>query len=119
MREFTKMISIIKSNLKEWDEEQYNEFHQFTKERMKSFTKKRFYYSNYGYENVIEHITKGEELREGQNYHKHNLEYIIEWWKKKAQKRWEKLNREGRLRSELEIYTKDTVMNKDKNDIIR
>jgi len=119
MREFTKVISIIKSNLKQWDEEQYNEFHKFTKEKMKSFTKKRFYYSNYGYENVIEHITKGEELREGQNFHKHKLDYIIEWWKKKAQKRWEKLNREGRIRTELEIYTKDTVMNKDRNDIIR
>jgi hypothetical protein len=64
-------------------------------------------------------MRNGEELREGQNYHKHNLEYIIEWWKKKAQKRWEKLNREGRLRSELEIYTKESIDNIDKNDIIR
>jgi hypothetical protein len=30
---------------------------------------------------------------------------MIEWWKNKAQHRYEKLKEEGRLRNELEIYT--------------
>jgi hypothetical protein len=86
---------------------------------MKSKTKKRFYYSSFGYENAKEYITgEDTELREGQNYHKHNLDYMIEWWKKKAQKRWEKLNKEDRIRKDLEFYTFDKI-NEGKVDMIR
>jgi hypothetical protein len=116
LREFKRAMVLIGDNI---SEEENKSFKKFQKDKMKTLTKKRYYYSNYGYDNFIEHMRNGEELREGQNYHKHNLEYIIEWWKKKAQKRWEKLNREGRLRSELEIYTKESIDNIDKNDIIR
>jgi len=115
MREFNKVISIIKNHLKNYDEEEYTKFHQFTKTNMKAKTKKRYYYSNYGFDNVKEHITsEGEEpLKEGQNYHKHNLSYMFDWWKKKAQKRYEKLKKENRLRDKIEIYTEDSINNKE------
>jgi len=114
MREFNKAISIIKNHLRHYDEEAYKEFHTFTKESMKAKTKKRYYYSNFGFDNVKEHINSGGEipLREGQNFHKHELEYMFEWWKKKAQKRFEKLKSEGRVRTELEVYTEDSINNK-------
>ena len=114
MREFNKAISILKNHLRHYDEEAYKEFHLFTKESMKAKTKKRYYYSNFGFDNVKEHVNSQGEipLKEGQNFHKHNLEYMYEWWKKKAQKRWEKLNSEGRIRTELEIYTEDSIDNK-------
>jgi hypothetical protein len=115
MREFNKAISILKNHLRHYDEEAYKEFHLFTKESMKAKTKKRYYYSNFGFDNVKEHINSQGSipLKEGQNFHKHNLEYMYEWWKKKAQKRWEKLNSEGRIRTELEIYTEDRINNKE------
>jgi hypothetical protein len=114
MREFNKAISILKNHLREYDMEKYQEFHNFTKSHMKAKTKKRYYYSNFGYDNVIEHVNSEGEipLKEGQNFHKHNLGYMVEWWKKKAQKRYEKLKSEGRLRSELEVYTRDRIDNK-------
>ena len=114
MREFNKAISILKNHLRHYDEEAYKEFHLFTKESMKAKTKKRYYYSNFGFDNVKEHVNSQGEvpLKEGQNFHKHNLDYMYEWWKKKAQKRWEKLNSEGRIRTELEIYTEDSIDNK-------
>ena len=34
-------------------------------------------------------------------------EQVIEWWKKKASKRYEKLKSEGRLRTELELWKHD------------
>ena len=113
MREFNKAISILKNHLKHYDIEAYNEFHDFTKSHMKAKTKKRYYYSDFGFENVKEHVNSEGEipLKEGQNFHKHNLSYMIEWWKKKAQSRWEKLVEEGRLRHELEIYTVDSIKN--------
>lgn len=114
MREFNKAISILKNHLRHYNEEDYKGFHLFTKESMKAKTKKRYYYSNFGFDNVKEHVNSQGEvpLKEGQNFHKHNLDYMYEWWKKKAQKRWEKLNSEGRIRTELEIYTEDRINNK-------
>ena len=115
MREFNKAISVLKNHLRHYDEEAYKEFHLFTKESMKAKTKKRYYYSNFGFDNVKEHVNSqgAVPLKEGQNFHKHNLDYMYEWWKKKAQKRWEKLNSEGRIRTELEIYTEDSINNKE------
>ena len=115
MREFNKAISILKNHLRHYNEDDYKAFHLFTKESMKAKTKKRYYYSNFGFDNVKEHVNSQGEvpLKEGQNFHKHNLDYMYEWWKKKAQKRWEKLNSEGRIRTELEIYTEDSINNKE------
>lgn len=115
MREFNKAISILKNHLRHYNEEAYKEFHNFTKDSMKAKTKKRYYYSDFGFDNVKEHVNSNGEipLREGQNYHKHELEYMYEWWKGKAQKRFEKLNSENRVRTEMEIYTEDRINNKE------
>jgi hypothetical protein len=115
MREFNKMISIIKNKLKENDIELYNQFNQFIKEKMKAKTKKRFYYSNYGYDNGMDKIKYGDnvELVKGENYDKFNLDYMINWWKNKATKRWDKLKIENNLKTELEIYTKETIHKKE------
>jgi len=112
MREFNKMISIIKNKLRENDMDMYNRFHQLTKNKMKAKTKKRFYYSNYGFENVIE-VLKDKDVKpiKGINYYKHYLSYMIDWWKKKSVKRWEKLKNENRLKTELELYTNETINN--------
>lgn len=115
MREFNKAISILKNHLREYDMDRYQKFHNFTKTHMKAKTKKRYYYSNFGFDNVKEHVVSEGKipLKEGQNFHKHNLEYMVDWWKKKAQKRYEKLKSEGRVRDELEIYTLDRINNKE------
>jgi len=115
MREFNKAISILKNHLRHYNEDAYKEFHNFTKSSMKAKTKKRYYYSDFGFDNVKEHVNSGAEipLREGQNFHKHELEYMFEWWKKKAQKRYEKLRTEGRIRTEMEVYTEDRINNRE------
>lgn len=73
----------------------------------KSLTeKKRYYISNYGFENFIDYVNnKTDVLVPGENYEKHNLSNIIEWWKKKASNRYETLKNEGKLRTELEVWT--------------
>lgn len=120
MREFTKIIQIIKSHLKEFDIEKYNEFNVFIKNSMKSKTKKRYYYTNFGYSNVREHIlSNGDvELIKKDNFKNHSLENLIDYWKKKAQKRWEKLNSENRLKTELEVYSIEKIEKMD-YDMIR
>jgi hypothetical protein len=48
---------------------------------------------------------KTDTLLPGENYHKHELENIVAWWKSKAINRYETLKSEGRLRNELEVWT--------------
>ena len=105
----TKMISIIRNSLKETNQtEKLQEFNDVISMAFNLTQRKRFYISDYGYENVRE-VILGEqtELRRGQNWDKFYLENIIAWWKKKASKRYEKLKEEGRFRNKVELWTED------------
>jgi hypothetical protein len=76
----TKMISIIINSL--CDTLKLQEFKQCINHAKSLTEKKRYYMSEFGYE----------------------PEQVIEWWKKKATKRYEKLVAAGTLRNELEIW---------------
>ena len=41
---------------------------------------------------------------------------MVKWWKNKAQRRWEAVRADGRLRKDLEFWSVDNI---DKIDIIR
>ena len=76
----TKMISIVRNSLK--DNDKLKEFNNCI-EHAKSLTeKKRFYISKFGYD----------------------TSEVIEWWKKKATKRYNKLKSQGKLRQEIELW---------------
>lgn len=76
----TKMISIIRNSLK--GHSKLEEFNKCICKAKGLTEKKRCYISKFGYE----------------------PEEVIEWWKKKAYRRFEKLKREQRLRTELELW---------------
>lgn len=118
-REFTKIIGIIKQHLKP-NIDEYTKFNNFTKSSMKSKTKKRYYYSTLGYSNVKEYVhSNGEiDLIKKPNYDNYSIERLIQYWKNKSQKRWEKLNSEDRLKTDLEVYSIDRIQNMT-YDIIR
>jgi hypothetical protein len=104
MKRQTKMISIIRNSLQ--DQEKLKTFNEVISTAFDLTQKKRFYISDYGYENVRE-VILGEQdnLRQGQNWDKFYLENIISWWKKKATKRYEKLKSEDRFRTKVELWT--------------
>ena len=111
MREFNKMISILKNHLKVQNPVKFKEFSDFTKSHMKAKTKKRYYYGNYGYDNVAEYISSDGQvpLVKRDNWDRYHLSHMIDWWKNKAQGRYEKLKEENRLRNDLEIYTLERI----------
>jgi hypothetical protein len=113
MKRQTKMISIIRNSLQ--DKQKLDEFNQVINTAFNLTQKKRFYISDYGYENVRE-VILGEQnkLIRGQNWDKFYLENIIAWWKNKATKRYDKLKKENRFRTKVELWTND-----DKIQIIR
>ena len=106
MKRQTKMISIIRNSLQ--NQEKLSEFNSVIGNAFELTQKKRFYTSEYGYQNVRQVLLGEEEkLVRGPNWDKFELENIISWWKKKATKRYEKLKQEGRFRTKVELWTED------------
>ena len=104
LRTFTKMIALTKAALKGTTE---GDAFNITIENAKKLTeKKRYYISDYGFKNTVDYMNcKTDVLLPGENYDKHELSNVIDWWRSKAINRYETLKTEGRLRTELEIWT--------------
>lgn len=108
-----KIIALTKAALKGTPE---GVAFQTTIDNAKNLTEqKRYYISDYGFKNMVDYVNgKDEVLLKGDNYEKHNLSNIIQWWKIKATSRFQTLQSEGRLRNELEVWTSGKTI-----DIIR
>jgi hypothetical protein len=100
-----KIISLTKASLKS-DKDALIAFNA-TIDKAKALTEqKRYYTSDYGFKNMIDYVNlKTDKLVPGENYEKHSLKNIVEWWKKKATNRYDSLKEEGRLRTEQEVWT--------------
>ena len=113
----TKMISLVKSSLKSTDINLYEKFVSAITKAEGVTTQKRFYMSDYGFENTRDVLLgKTDTLIKGQNYDKHDLENIINWWKRKATSRYNNLKASDKVRKELEVWNAETM---NKIDIIR
>ncbi len=107
------MVSIIKTTLKGTPEGE--KFAQTIENAKNLNEQKRYFVSDYGFKNMVDFVNgKDTKLVPGENYEKHHLSNIIEWWRKKAINRFETLKTEGRIRTEQEVWTGDKVL-----DIIR
>ena len=60
---------------------------------------------------------KNSKLVKNVNFDRFELNSVIDWWKNKAQRRYDKLKGNGDLRIEQEIWDADKI--KDEYDIIR
>ena len=114
----TKMIAIIKASLRSQGRAtDLADFNTFLKKAIDLNTQKLQYFSNYGFENVVDYVNgKADSLIKKPNYDNYELETAINWWKKKAQKRFDNLNVDGRIRHQMEIWKSDNL---DSIDIIR
>ena len=111
----TKMISIIKSSLKNTEPKEYEKFIQTFKNAKGLTQKKRQYMSDYGYENVKEYLNlETDKLIKKENFDRYEFDSIVEWWRKKASNRFETLKQDGRLRTDIEVWNRNTNI-----DIIR
>ena len=113
-----KMVSIIKSSLKSHDEDAYNKFCQTYKDALGLTQRKNSYYSTYGFEahSVKDYLNlKRDDLVKAENYDRFELENLIDWWRKKAINRYEKLVEEDRLIGKVQTWN----TNADEIEIIR
>ena len=108
----TGIIGLVKKAL------EGDELKQFTTTiaNAKNLTEqKRYYVSNYGIENFVDIVNgKTDKIVKAENFDRYTVDNIVDWWRKLATKRYNKLKEEGRIRNDLEIWTKDAQI-----DIIR
>ena len=110
-----KMISIIRNSLTKHHSEMYNPFKQCFIDAKNLTEQKRQYLGTYGFKNVKDYLNlETDTLEKNINYDRFEYDSIITWWKKHAGKRYENLKRDGRLRTELEVWSKNSNI-----DIIR
>ena len=108
----TGIIGLVKKAL---DGDDLKKFTKTIADAKNLTEQKRYYVSNYGIENYIDIVNgKTDKIVKAPNYDRYHDNEIIEWWRKLATKRFYKLQEEKRIRSELEIWTKDAEI-----DIIR
>jgi hypothetical protein len=99
-----KIVSLTKAALKGTDD--YARFNTIIENAKNLTEQKRYYISNYGFKNFIDYVNcKTDVLVKDDNYDKFELENVVQWWKNKASNRFETLKAEGRLRTELEVWT--------------
>jgi hypothetical protein len=108
------IVSMVKATLKSHKNE-YDSFMNLI-EKAKGLTeRKRYYYSTYGIKNYKDIVAGNtDKIIPDENFDKHYLKNVVEWWKKKATNRYETLSTESRLRTEIEVWTGDKEI-----DIIR
>ena len=103
LRSFIKIVAMAKSALKNTPEGE--EFNRIIDGAKALTEKKRYYTSNYGFSNYIDYVNcKTDKLIPGENYEKHNLANMVEWWRNKASNRYDTLKAEGRLKMDLEVW---------------
>jgi hypothetical protein len=108
----TAVIGLLKRSLNGDD---LTKFKSTIANALKLTERKRFYVSNYGVENFVDIVNgKTDTIKKAENYDRYSLENTILWWKKLATKRFNNLKADGRLRTELELWSKDSNI-----DIIR
>jgi len=113
----TKMIGTVKQNLKKHDQVGYEHFCNAMETANGVTTQKRFYMSEWGYSNTREVLLgKTDKLIKAENFDRFELEGVLAWWKKNASKRFDNVVAQGRNRTELEVWNKDTM---NSIDIIR
>lgn len=107
----TMMVADIKRALKTHDAALYEQFNSAIKASTDITTQKRFYMSTYGYENTRDVLLGKTDvlIPNKENYDKHYLSNIIAWWKRKATSRYDTLQQEGKIRTELEIWNESTM----------
>ena len=101
----TKWVAEVKKAMKEYPDEKTDFMN--TIDYAKGLTeRKRTFSCNYGYQNSKEVILGKEDtlIPDPINFHKYELNTLIEYWRKKATKRYNKLKEEGRLRTEVETW---------------
>lgn len=109
MKRQAGMINITHKSLKMYDEVAAQRFKQSIDAARNLTEKKRVYISTYGYENVAEYLNlETDTLEKKDNFDRYELEPIIDWWKKKASKRYETLKQDRRLRTELEVWSRSS-----------
>jgi len=110
LKKLTKIYSLVLNRLKEIDPDKHDSLKaKMDDKRHTVTTKKLYYWSAYGVANVKEFIIDHEDPKFNINMSRFNMDSMVDWWKKKAQKRYDKLLDLGTVRHEVELWTEENI----------
>jgi hypothetical protein len=106
LRMITKVVAMTKASLTSHKSD-YDAFMHTVNKAKNLMEQKRYYVSNYGFSNFADVVLGKTDtlIPDKENFDKFYLENIVEWWKKKASNRFETLQSENRIRTEIEVWT--------------
>lgn len=110
VKRLTKVYSLVLNKLKEIDVNKYRELKENIEHARDNITtKKLYYYSTYGVGNIKDTLLDQADPVYNIPRERFDMDQLTEWWKKKAQKRFDKLKEEKNDRHELELWTTDSI----------
>lgn len=115
-RELNKLLQILKNEVKNYDPDLHKKLDSTIKTKSTTKQQKRYYLSTFGINNIQSVIENNIVVEDVEKY---NLENLINWWKGKSQKRWDNLNTKNEIKTNLELYTRDSLENGINFNIIR
>lgn len=119
MKKLTKIYSLVLNKLKEIDMDKHDSLKKMMLYKRDTITTKKLYYwSAYGVGNVKEYIIDDDPKKMNIPESRFDMDSLIDWWKKKAQKRFDKLIDLGTDRHDLELWTEDAI-EQEKFQIVR
>lgn len=110
MKKLTKIYSLVLNKLKEIDMDKHDSLKKMMLYKRDTITTKKLYYwSAYGVGNVKEYIIDDEAKKMNIPESRFDMDSLVDWWKKKAQKRFDKLVELKTDRHELELWTEEAI----------
>ena len=104
LKSMNRIISFVNNNLT--DSEQKQRFSSIVSHAISLTERKRYYVSNYGFKNSIDYIlNNADSLISSESYDRFYLDNIVSWWKNKAEKRYNSLKEQSRLKTTIELQS--------------
>lgn len=108
-KRLVKIYSLVLNKLKEFDQDKHDELKRVMGEKRDSIqTQKLYYYSTYGVGNIKDHIAGASPIM-NIPVERFDMDSLVTWWKKKAQKRFDNLRYKNMDKHELELWTDDNI----------
>lgn len=105
-----KIYGLTLSKLKEIDIDKHNNLKAMMAKKTKEVTtQKLYYYSTYGVGNIKEFVIDKEQPKFNIPASRFDIDSVVEWWKKKSVKRWNKLVADDRIATDVELWTDDRI----------
>lgn len=109
-----KIYGLTLAKLKEEAPEKHLKLKEMMAKKTKEVTtQKLYYYSTYGVGNLKDHVIDKQDPKFNIPASRFDMDSVVDWWKKKAVKRYAKLKADDNIQTKVELWTDESIDNVD------